>query len=96
MGEIKPEEENFYISVAVNIVGCTDVMLLRLEKVMYLFCPAPNRLVLEYQVLKNLGRLCHCSHKQCTKPPRNCGIKVNSLPKEQNQVLTHTCFLSIV
>lgn len=36
-----------YISVAVNIVGCTDVTLFRLEKVLNLFCPAPNVHVLE-------------------------------------------------
>lgn len=77
-----------YISVAANMAGCIDVML---KTVRYLFCPTANLHALEHQVLENLGSLCHCSHEQYTKPLRNCGIKVNGLPQEQNQVLTHTC-----
>lgn len=72
-----------HISVAVNMAGCIDVTL---KTVMYLFCPRASLHALEHQVLENLGSLCHCSHKQYTKTPQNCGIKVNGLPQEQNQV----------
>lgn len=77
--------------MAVSTVGCTDLMVFQLEKVMYLFCPAHNLHVLEQEVLQNPGRLWHCSHNQCTETQRNCGIKMNGLPLEQNKVLTCTC-----